>query len=253
MKHKSIILDWINQERFWGHVHKGHDCWTWTASISGTKGYGQCSLKYPHGDAFAHRVSWVLHNGPIPERMLVLHQCNNSKCVRPDHLFLAPHMRERRPKKEWISRSPAYMTYRAMKVRCLNPSAAYYEDYGGRGIKICDRWLDSFENFLEDMGERPPGLSLDRRDNNGNYCKENCKWSTRTEQNNNKRSNRNMTVGGVTLSVAQWAKKTGLSEEMIRKRLNLYGWSPERIISTPSRIHPKPKTQSGGVDDRSMK
>lgn len=81
--------------------------------------------------------------------------------------------------------SPTYMSYVAMRQRCLNPNAEKFPRYGGRGIKICDRWTASFENFLADMGERPEGTTLDRRDNDGNYSKDNCRWSTPKVQANN--------------------------------------------------------------------
>lgn len=85
---------------------------------------------------------------------------------------------------------PTYTSYISMKSRVLNKNAHSYENYGGRGIKICQSWIDGgFEQFLLDMGERPPGTSLDRIDVNADYCPENCKWSTPKEQSNNRRSN----------------------------------------------------------------
>jgi hypothetical protein len=83
---------------------------------------------------------------------------------------------------------PTYTSFVSMKSRVLNPQAHAYEHYGGRGISICQSWMDGgFEQFLKDMGERPPGTSLDRIDVNGNYSPANCKWSTPKEQSNNRR------------------------------------------------------------------
>ena len=95
--------------------------------------------------------------------------------------------------------TPTYDSWKAMKFRCLNPKARFYRLYGGRGIKICDRWLHSFENFLEDMGERPAGLTLDRRDSNGNYEPQNCRWATPAEQVRN--TSRNIVTTEVARSI----------------------------------------------------
>lgn len=84
--------------------------------------------------------------------------------------------------------SPTYRAWASMKVRCTNENVPQWNDYGGRGISICERWFHSFEAFLEDMGERPsPAYSLDRKDNDGNYEPGNCRWATRKEQNENQR------------------------------------------------------------------
>src|SRR5206468_1663320 len=82
---------------------------------------------------------------------------------------------------------PTYRSWYAMKARCTNSNHTSYHHYGGRGITVCERWLNSFEAFLTDMGDRPEGTSLDRIDVNGNYEPSNCKWSTPSEQANNKR------------------------------------------------------------------
>lgn len=83
--------------------------------------------------------------------------------------------------------SATYQTWKNMKARCYNSNRDNYEYYGARGIKVCDNWFNSFENFLSDMGERPYGMTLDRKDPNGNYNLENCRWATTQEQGINKR------------------------------------------------------------------
>lgn len=89
--------------------------------------------------------------------------------------------------KHGMTGTPTFISWCVMKSRCLNPNATAYNRYGGRGIRVCKRWLRSFKNFLEDMGERPTGKSLDRRKTTGNYTPKNCRWATPKEQANNRR------------------------------------------------------------------
>lgn len=96
------------------------------------------------------------------------------------------------------SSDSTYSKYQAMKQRCLNPKHKSWDRYGGRGIKVCSQWLNSFETFLKDMGEAPANMTIDRKDSEGDYEPENCKWSTRTEQNENSSNCRPVTVGGVS-------------------------------------------------------
>jgi hypothetical protein len=127
--------------------------------------------------------------------------------------------------------SPTYYSWHNMIKRCTMPSCIQYKDYGGRGISICEEWL-SFESFLADMGERPKGKTLDRINMNGNYDPTNCKWSTVAEQNINKRSNRVLTLNGKSMCVSEWARFLGVNEATIRCRIDRYGWSIERALTT---------------------
>lgn len=112
-------------------------------------------------------------------------------------------------------RTPEYNIWKTMRARCTNPNSVSWENYGGRGIGICDRWSD-FALFLEDMGERPSkNHSVDRINNSGNYEPGNCRWATQQEQCNNTRSNRFVTVNGERKTIAQWARKLGVRPDYI--------------------------------------
>lgn len=115
--------------------------------------------------------------------------------------------------------------------RCYNPKDIRYPNYGGRGITVCERW-HTLENFLADMGKRPPGLTLDRLDNDGNYELSNCEWRTNRDQANNKRNNKLLTLHGKTQTRAQWSRKLGIAAGTIGQRL-ASGWSVERALTTP--------------------
>jgi len=106
------------------------------------------------------------------------------------------------------SRTRTYHCWSMMKQRCLNPKVKFYPHYGGRGIAVCPEWM-VFENFYADMGEMPVGLSLDRIDPNGNYCKENCRWATSKEQNNNKRELPFLDIEGVPTTMGDYIQATG--------------------------------------------
>lgn len=127
--------------------------------------------------------------------------------------------------------SPEHATWAAMLGRCSSPTNKQYPNYGGRGITVCERWL-VFENFLSDMGERPAGLSLDRKNNDGNYEPGNCRWATLVEQNNNTRANRRIVYRGQEMTVAQAIRAAELptSPITIRRRL-ANGWPVERAFT----------------------
>lgn len=107
-------------------------------------------------------------------------------------------------------------TWKEMIKRCYNVNMPYYKDYGGRGIRVCDRWRHSFPNFLADMGYAPSAKhSLDRKEVDGNYEPDNCRWATELEQQNNRRNNRRVEHEGKTLTVAQWARELGLTRHQV--------------------------------------
>lgn len=126
------------------------------------------------------------------------------------------------------SRTLQYVAWQLMHDRCINPKNEAYHRYGGRGIRVCERWND-YALFFADMGERPEGLTLDRIDNDGNYEPSNCRWATRKEQMRNVSYNRRITVQGVTKTLAEWAELSGIKREKISWRLRR-GWAPERAI-----------------------
>lgn len=127
-----------------------------------------------------------------------------------------------------------YTIWRNLKARCYYPRNDDYDRYGGRGIAVCDRWRDSFEAFLSDMGERPtPGHSIERIDNDGPYSPDNCRWATRTEQASNRHTSQTITHDGETLTVQEWSRRTGIKAPALYWRLHA-GWSAERTLTTPA-------------------
>ena len=113
--------------------------------------------------------------------------------------------------KHGLSKTPAYRRWGSIKARCNNKNSNHYADYGGRGIKVCRRWL-KFDNFQDDMGERPKGTSIDRINNNGNYEPSNCKWSTKKEQSNNRRNNIVIKYKGNEKTITEWARHFKINE-----------------------------------------
>lgn len=123
-----------------------------------------------------------------------------------------------------------YRSWASMKSRCLNPDADH-EAY--RNVKICDRWINSFEDFYSDMGPKPtPKHSIERIDNKQGYYPGNCKWATQAEQNRNYSLNRVIEFAGKKLCVTDWAELTGIHRHRIYQRLNK-GWSVEKTLTTP--------------------
>lgn len=148
-------------------------------------------------------------------------------------------MRASYNKTHGLSGTPVYQVWRAMKNRCELKSVESYQNYGGRGIKVCDRW-QSFESFLTDMGPRPKGMTVERNDTDGNYEPGNCRWATRAEQSVNKRNNVHLTANGKTQTMTEWARELGVNHTAIVYRLK-QGWPVERAVTEPAPERPNGK------------
>ena len=173
--------------------------------------------------------------------------CGNICAVKPDDLksghtkscgclreeFYAKQGEKNRT--HGMRHTPEYNTHQLMKRRCYEKTNEHYKYYGSRGIKVCDRWLESFENFYEDMGPKPSKKhSLDRIDNDGDYCPENCKWSTHTQQTNNTRKNVFVEIDGIQKTLVQWSDFFKIDYGVVRMRIHR-GWSVHKALTTPVR------------------
>jgi len=131
-------------------------------------------------------------------------------------------------------RSPEHNSWSNMKQRCYDKNHNRFYRYGGRGIKVCDRWLHSFENFLSDMGAKPTSKhTLERKNINGNYEPENCEWATQKEQQNNRSNNAYFTANGKTQSIEQWSAETGIKYRTIMRRIKY--WHKSKVLTVPPR------------------
>jgi len=174
--------------------------------------------------------------------------CGKTRHVRERNLETTPscgcshkHVREA----HGSYKTTEYRAYIRMIERCRNPDSQSYEHYGARGISVCDRWLFSFQNFIDDMGRKPsPSHEIDRVDNDGDYEPSNCRWATRKQQTNNTRRNVNITARGETHTIAEWSEITGLDASTIRSRLLRYGWTQEQSVSTTLQQGKKPSMNS---------
>lgn len=136
-----------------------------------------------------------------------------------------------------MTKSPEWSSWKAMRARCETPTDKDYSNYGGRGIGICDRWQD-FDAFFADMGARPPGMSIDRINVNGDYEPGNCRWATAKTQANNTRVNRNITHNGETKNVTQFAEQFGIGSKTLLYRVKA-GWPIEKALTTEPLIKRK--------------
>lgn len=143
------------------------------------------------------------------------------------------------PTKHGLSRTLEYRSWQQMRLRCLNPRHKAYPNYGGRGISVCARWLESPINFYEDMGPKPTPLhELDRIDNDGNYEPGNCRWTSRSRNSRNRRSTTYIEFRGKVHSVPDLCEQFSISQDAARWRLK-QGWSAEEVFTVPMRNYPR--------------
>ena len=135
------------------------------------------------------------------------------------------------------SKTRLYTTWCNVRDRCKNPNAPEYPRYGGRGISVCEEWLsyEPFRDWAMSNGYSSV-LSIDRIDNNGDYSPNNCRWATAKEQANNTRRNRYLELDGVRLSVSEWARRLGINQATLSMRINKYGWSAEKALTTEVKL-----------------
>lgn len=133
-----------------------------------------------------------------------------------------------------MTKTKTFKSWDSMKQRCANPVSPDYYKYGERGITVCDRWIHSFDNFLEDMGERPKGRTLDRIDNDGNYEKSNCRWATTVEQLSNRRNTVRIYYQGSMKTIRELSELSGMKQKIIRDRVYA-GWPIEKALFTKNR------------------
>lgn len=127
--------------------------------------------------------------------------------------------------------TPTYRSWAEMRKRCYNENVIRYPEYGGRGIKVCDKWKESFSSFLADMGERPVGKTLDRLDLNGNYEPTNCRWADKQQQANNKSNSHMIKHNGSVKTASEWSRETGIPDRIIRQRITRDKLPPEIALT----------------------
>jgi hypothetical protein len=130
-----------------------------------------------------------------------------------------------------MTRTPIYAIYRSMMQRCYDQNSTAYHRYGARGINVCEKW-QTFEGFYEDMGDKPEGMSLERKDNDGDYCPENVVWAGWKAQANNRRSNRILEHRGKSQTLTQWADEINMKPQTLHARIFRYGWPVEKALET---------------------
>lgn len=170
-------------------------------------------------------------------------KCKAQDCIRPIRSKGMCDMHYQRFKKQGtmytervreshgLTHLPEYEVWKQAIRRCHTPTDKRYARYGGRGIKVCDRWRHSFTNFLEDMGRRPSQEhSLDRENNDGDYSPDNCRWATEFQQQNNRGNNRLVTIDGRTQTLSEWIHELNLSDTRVRDRITKLNWPIKKAL-----------------------
>lgn len=204
------------------------------------------------GQAYGRWTVVSVVHSPGKQRLLCRCLCGTEREVARESLITGKskscgcYSRERtaamgkRNKRHGLTRTPTYITWRGMIHRCYKESDKNYHRYGARGIRVCDRWK-IFDYFLADMGLRPsPNHSIDRIDNDGNYCQENCRWATVKEQARNRRTNRLIEFRGERKTIHEWAEIFGFNVNTLKDRL-LQGWPIHKALETPADVSKRNK------------
>ncbi len=187
-----------------------------------------------------HRTAFLTFNGETKSldewavQLGVSKNCLMTRLLRGWTLEKA--LTKEKRKAHGLTKTGEYASWYGMHSRCSNPKTDRYKDYGGRGVRVCERWKD-FLTFLADMGPKPsPEHTLDRfPDNDGNYEPGNCRWATPAEQGRNRRDNCYLTCQGRTMTMTDWAAELGITPATLWCRLHMLGWSIERALTTPAR------------------
>lgn len=199
-----------------------------------------------HAEAIGRRFGrWtILADSPRKGYLVCRCDCGETRAVQTNSVLLGRsrscgcYMREQTSKATRThgeSGTRLYKAWNSMISRCETPSQTSFKHYGGRGISVCEEWhsFGVFKEWAISNGYET-GLTLDRIDNNGNYCPTNCRWVTKKEQANNRRSSRYVTLSGTTHTLSEWADITGINPSTIAWRIR-HGWSDEEILNTPVR------------------
>ncbi len=193
------------------------------------------------GDTFERLTILAIGKKPGSYRYQAICQCvcgSPRKVIRLDGIISGAVIscgcvQKERSSSHSLTSHPLYGTWRKMIERCENPENKSYPNYGGRGITVCERW-HQVENFVSDMQDSySPGLTIERVDNNQGYFPDNCTWATKAEQADNRRTGHKVTFNGKTQSILKWSKELNLNYGTLWTRIAIWGWSPEKALTTP--------------------